>query len=128
MSDKHLFLMLDMPLSLPQWCFDHSKHSVRLEHWTKVAVNNTTLWFRTLLCRSTEQSYDADKRHASLDMKHLPVEAAVERLVVLLCSRKRLPARKNLVEHKPSCRPNMAPEQLASVPEFVAERNVPQWE
>ena len=127
MSDKRLSRTLGKLLLLPRWCSARSKRFVRLEHSRKVVVNSTTPWFRKLPYRSTEQNCDVfDKRCASLDTKHLPVEVAVERLVVLLCSHKRLPERKNLVVHKQSSQQNMALVLLALVLEFVAERSVRQ--
>lgn len=90
-------------------------------------MNNKTPSFHKLLYRSTEQSRGAfDKRREPLDKRHLLVEAAVERLAVSLCSHKRLLEPKILVDRKLLCRLNRELVQLASVPEFVAEHNVPQ--
>ena len=127
MSDKRLSQTLDKLLLLLRWCSERSKRFVRLEHSRKVVVNSTTPSFRKLPCRSTELNCDVfDKRCESLDTKHLPVEVAVERPVVLLCSHMRLPERKSLVVHKQSNQQNMALVLLASVLEFVAERSVRQ--
>lgn len=128
-SDKHLSQMLDKPLWLPLWCSERNKRFVRLAHSTTAVVNNRTPSFRKPLGRSTEQNRDElDRRRESLDMMHLPVVAAVERLVVLPCSHKRLLEQKILVEHKRWCQLSMVLEQLVSVPGFVAERSVPQPE
>lgn len=121
--------MLDKLLWLPQRCSERNKRFVRLAHSKTAVVNSRKLSFRKLLCRSTELNRDElDKRRESLDTRHSPVVAAVERLVVLPCSHKRLLERKILVEHKPSCRRSMALVQLASVLDFVAVRSGPQPE
>lgn len=126
-SDKHLFQMLDKLLWLPRWCSERNKRFVHLAHSTTAAVNSRTPSFRRLLGRSTELSCDEPgRRRESLDMKHLPVVAAVERLAALPCSHMRLLGQKFPVEHKPWYQRSMAPEQLASVLDFVAERSVPQ--
>lgn len=129
MSDKRLSQTLGKLLWLPLWCFERSKHLGRLEHSRKAVVNSTTPLSHMHLCHSIEQKRGVFGKHCeSLDTKHLPVEVAVEHLVALLCTHKRLPERKNLVEHKLSCRPNMALVLLASALEFVAGRSVPQQE
>lgn len=90
-------------------------------------MNSRTPWFRKLLCRNTERSRgELDKHRELLDRTHLPVVVAVEHLVVLPCSHKHLLERKILADHKRLYQQNMALEQLASEPGFVAERSVPQ--
>lgn len=84
--------------------------------------------FRRLPCRSIERRCDEfDKRCESFGRsRYSLVEAVEERLVVSLCSHKRLLGLKKLVVHKrPSSRPSKELEQLASALEFVAERSVP---
>lgn len=92
-------------------------------------MNSRKPWFRKLLCRNTEQSRDELDRHRELlGRTHLPVVVAVEHLVALPYSHRHLLERKILAEHKQLCQQNMALEQLASEPDFVAERSVPQRE
>lgn len=128
-SDKHLSQMLDKRLWLPQLCSERSRRFVHLAHSRTAVVNSRTPWFRKLLCRNTGQSRDElDKHRELLDRTHLPVVVAVEHLVALPCSHKHLLERKILAEHKRLYQQNMALEQLASEPDFVAERSVLQRE